>query len=446
MSRSDKVVWSEGMFLTPQLFQQADRYHETLLQYALAAGRPFPWGLTALEVDEERLVNGDFALVRAGGIMPDGLAIRIPDNDPLPPSRSVKDHFSATADALSVYLSIPVVRPQTVNVLLDRNNVIPRPVRYRAELVRAFDDTTEGGELEIPLARKNFAILFSDESFDDTVRVKIAEVRRTRTGTFLLDETYVPPALTVSSSSALVGLTRRLLEIVSAKNQALSAQRRHLADFGSSDMANFWLLHTVNSSIPALAHCFDSPERHPEELYLTLVRFAAELSTFALDGDARQLPRYDHLDLRETFSGLERRIRVLLDTILPTRYVIIPLEQIAQATHVGTIADERLLKARFYLAVNAQVPVSRLTEEIPAKSKISSREQIGSLIGRAVPGVELTHEPVPPSAIPVRSGFKYFQLGTEGRWWEGVATTHGIAIYIPEEFPELRLELIAVRD
>ena len=446
MIKADKVVWSEGMFLTPQLFQQSDRYHESLLHFALDAGHPFPWGLIALEIDAERLVNGDFGLVRATGLMPDGLAVRIPDQDPVPESRSVKPYFTSSVDVIDAYLTVPAFRPQTPSIQLDRNGAPSRPSRYRAELVRAFDETADGSESEIPIARTNFKILFSGESLDDTVRIKIAEVRRTRTATYALDETYIPPALTIAASTMLLSVLRRLLEMVSAKSHVLSQQRRHLADFGSSDLANFWLLHTVNSTIPMLAHCFDAPNRHPEQLYLALVRLAGELSTFALDADARQLSRYDHLDLRTTFTELERRIRLLLDTILPTRYTLIPLERTPEAFHVGMLSDERVLKDRFYLGVHAQVPVGRLTEEIPAKTKISSHALIGSLIGRAVPGVELTHEPVPPSAIPVKSGFKYFQLGTQGRWWDAIATTRGIAIYVPEEFPELKLELIAVKD
>jgi len=446
MSRMDKVVWSEGMFLTPQLFQQADRYHESLLHFALGAGQPFPWGLMALDIDAERLVNGDFSLVRASGLMPDGLAVRIPDHDPVPEGRSVKPLFSPSLDVVEAYLTVPAVRVQAPNIQLDRNGASSRAPRYRAELVRAFDETADGNECEIPVARTNFKILFSGESLDDTVRIKIAEVRRTRTATYVLDEAYIPPALTIAASGMLVSVLRRVLEVMAAKSQVLSQQRRHLADFGSSDLANLWLLHTVNPTIPMLTHYFDAPGRHPEQLYLALVRLAGELSTFALEADARQLARYDHLDLRGTFAELERRIRLLLDTILPTRYTLIPLARTPEAFYVGTLADERVLKDRFYLGVQAQVPVGRLTEEIPAKTKISSHALIGSLIGRAVPGVELSHEPVPPSAIPVKSGFKYFQLGTQGRWWDAIVATRGIAIYVPEDFPELKLELVAVKE
>src|SRR2546430_7830647 len=62
-------------------------------------------------------------------------------------------------------------------------------------------------------------------------------------------------------------------------------------------------------------------------------------------------------------------------------YTLIPLARTPEAFYVGTLADERVLKDRFYLGVQAQVPVGRLTEEIPAKTKIkigraSCRERV----------------------------------------------------------------------
>jgi type VI secretion system protein ImpJ len=441
-----KVVWSEGMFLTPHLFQQADGYHESVLYFGLRSLRPFPWGLTSLELDRDTLPNGDVTLVRCSGIMPDGLALQVPDEDTPPESRSITAHFSPTVDAVEVYLAIPVSRPGALNVRMD-GGAGPRTFRYETQMVPAADETSEGNEREIPIARKNLKLLFSGESLDDTTRIKIAEVRRARSGTFELNEAYVPPALSLAASATLLGVVHHVLELLAAKSHALSQQRRHMADFGTSDMANFWLLHTVNSTIPILAHCFEHVDRHPEELYLALARLAGELSTFALGEDPRELPRYDHTDLGGTFGELEKKIRFLLETVIPTRYVLIPLERTADLYHVGRIQDERLLKtARFYLAANAEVPVNRLIDELPAKTKISSPDQISDLIGRAVRGVELTHEPVPPTAIPVRTGFKYFHLSPHGKWWDAIGRAKGVAIYIPDEFPDVRLELVAIKE
>jgi type VI secretion system protein ImpJ len=159
------------------------------------------------------------------------------------------------------------------------------------------------------------------------------------------------------------------------------------------------------------------------------------------------VPRYDHENLFETFNELEEKVRFLLETIIPAKYVIIPLEKTPELWYVGQIHDDRLLKsAQFYLAVNAQVAPARLIEGVPSQSKISSPDELGALIGRAVPGVVLAHEPVPPNAIPVKPGFKYFHLHTQGRWWDTISKARRLALYLPDEFPELKVELIAVKE
>lgn len=442
----EKVVWSEGMFLTPHLFQQADQYHEQLLDFRLRPLGPSWWGLSTLEIDRDALPNGQLTLVRCTGILPDGLPIRIPEGDEPPESRSIKAHFPPAADKLDVFLAIPNSRPGSVNYHLGGDSA-GRPLRYDTRLVRVADETADGNEYEIPIARKNFRLLLSGEALDETVWIKIAEVVRTPSGKFDLEAAYVPPALTLPASGRLMAILHRLLELLAARSASLSQQRRHVADFGTSDIANFWLLHTINSAIPTLSHFFRSPDRHPEQLYCVLAELAGELTTFALQVDPRELPAYDHTDLGQTFGELEKKIVFLLETVIPIKYVVIPLEKAPDFLHIGRIQDDRLLKgAEFYLGANAQVPVARLIEEIPAKAKISSPSQIGSLIGRAVRGVELTHEPVPPSAIPVKTGFKYFHLSTQGRSWEAISTAKGLAIYLPDEFPDLRLELVAIKE
>ena len=79
MSRARNVVWREGLFLTPHLFQQADRYRENSLHFRLKPLAPFFWGLSELEIDRDGLPKGLFTLYRCSGVMPDGLTVQIPD-------------------------------------------------------------------------------------------------------------------------------------------------------------------------------------------------------------------------------------------------------------------------------------------------------------------------------------------------------------------------------
>jgi type VI secretion system protein ImpJ len=447
MSRTRNVIWSEGLFLTPQLFQQADRYRDSQLHFRVKPLTAFHWGLTDLEVDRDGLENGFFTLYRCSGVWPDGLPVQIPDEDAAPQARSFKALFAPSAESLDVYLAIPARHPDAVNVRVDINGGGRTP-RYQLELLRVTDETVEGNECEIPVASKNLEILFSGESLNDKIWIKIAELGRTAAGTAVLrDASYIAPCVSVSASVTLMSILHRVLEMLAAKSGALSQQRRHITEFGSSDMANFWLLHTVNSYVPMLAHFFNVPNRHPEQLYLVLAQIVGELSTFALQADPRDVPRYDHENLFKTFDELEKKIRFLLDTIIPSKYVIIPLEKTPELFYVGHIHDDRLLKtAQFYLATNAQVPANRLIEDVPAKAKISSPNEVGMLIGRAVPGVSVTHEPIPPSAIPVKPNYKYFHLHTQGRWWDVICTSRSVALYLPDEFPDLKAELVAVKE
>ena len=55
MSWDSKVLWTEGMFLQPQHFQQAER-HADAMRGALARRLvPYGWGVSELEVDAEML-------------------------------------------------------------------------------------------------------------------------------------------------------------------------------------------------------------------------------------------------------------------------------------------------------------------------------------------------------------------------------------------------------
>ena len=56
MSSQNKVVWSEGMFLRPQHFQQQDRYLERLVEARSGAIGSYYWGLQDSEDHRRKLL------------------------------------------------------------------------------------------------------------------------------------------------------------------------------------------------------------------------------------------------------------------------------------------------------------------------------------------------------------------------------------------------------
>jgi len=450
MTRYQKVLWSEGLFLTPHHFQQWDRYYEDLVNSRLRELSTFSWGVEELEINIDALQNGMFEVLKCRSVLPDGLSLNIPAVDSPPPSREFTSVFPPESESIGVYIGIPILRAEERNLAGDDNDS-DSMVRYSTRIVSLPDENTGENRQPVPLAAKNLRLLFGEDSLQNHVALKIAELRRTSDGKVVLDEMFIPPALSLSASKPLTDIVRRLFEILCAKSATLSEQRRQrgqgVADFTTSEVANFWLLHTVNSYIPLMMHYHHVQRIHPEQLYLAMARLAAELTTFVTEGSAADLPKYLHTELTRTFVELDRKLRILLETVIPTRCVPIPLERTKESLYVGRILDDRLLThAEFFLGVSASMPETQLIERVPRKSKIASIDTITYLLGQALPGVPLIAVSVPPGPVPVRVGFRYFRLEKLGNYWEAIAASRRICLYFPAEFPNLKLELFAVKD
>jgi type VI secretion system protein ImpJ len=449
MSPYRKVVWNEGMLLTPHHFQQWDNYHEEVLNSRLAALSPYAWGVLDLQLNHEAVANGFCEVLRCRAVMPDGLVVNVPQSDVAPDPRPLRDFFGAGTESLDVYLAVPSKRAGAANYQANGGDR-SASVRYWQDAALVPDETTGQNEQQVAFARSNLRLMFAGEARDGYNSVKVAEVTRTATGQLAYSEHYVPPALNVASSPWLAGVLRQAVDILIAKGNSLSEQRRQrttsLADFTTSEIAIFWLLHTVNASIPVLAHLHRTGLVHPERLYTELAGLCGRLMTFSTERRPQGIVHYQHEDLYATFSQLSLELRALLETVIPTRCVQIPLESTRESVYVGRVTDERLLEtAEFYLGVNAKVPDVQLIERVPRIVKIASRDVIDGVIGSGLPGVVLAHSSPPPSPIPTRVGFHYFNLGKEGIFWDAVRNSKSVAVYVPQELPEQKLELYAVK-
>src|SRR5262245_44165043 len=216
MSRSRRILWSEGMFLTPHHFQQWDNYQDQSLDFRQKALTSFSWGLTELEIRREGIANGQITLARCSGLLPGGTPFSIPDSDDAPPTRSVEGHFEASARSLDVYLGVGLKRQGTSNVTMSGVEGA-RPARFRGDMMKVSDEVNGENEREVAVTQNNLKILFGSEALTDYETIKIAEIRRTGQGVLELHESYIPPCLRLSASGFLQSMTFRLLEILHAK-------------------------------------------------------------------------------------------------------------------------------------------------------------------------------------------------------------------------------------
>jgi type VI secretion system protein ImpJ len=444
MRQLQPVIWSKGTFLTPQHLQTHDRFVESCLQFRLEGLNFRPWGFLKLQINQEALTEGNFAVSRASGLFADGLPFEIPESDAAPPPKPLAPFFETDQNSLDVFLAIPEFRDHSLNVSIAQKNV---DVRYLSEIVNLRDENSGLVEKPVQIARKNLRFLVSGESREGCNSLQIARVQRTSAGTFRLDGQFIPPLLNIAANDYLMGIVRRLVEILAAKSSILAGGRRQrsagLADFSAADIASFWLLYTVNSHFPALRHIHDVRHGHPDVLFRLLTSLAGALSTFSLKIQPRDLPRYDHENLGGCFTDLDEKLRELLETVVPSNFVALPLKLVKPSIYSTNIDDDRYLTGtRFYLAVSSPMNEADLIRKAPQLIKVCSAAQIEQLVRQALPGMQLMHAVKPPASLPVKLNYQYFSLNQSGIAWETVTKGRSLAAFVPGDIPEPQLELL----
>jgi type VI secretion system protein ImpJ len=450
MKQLQPVIWSKGTFLQPQHLQTQDRYLESLLHFRQESLRFAPFGFCGAIFNQQALAAGQLQIESASGLMADGLAFAIPSSDAAPEAKPLAPWFEpvqgVAPDFVDLHLAVPAYRTGGAN--LGRPN-LNKDGRYFVETLLVQDENSGLVQKPIQVARKNLRILTEFEMGEGLTGMPLARVRKNEAGQYHLDHSFVPPLLDFASSDFILGLVRRTVELLAAKSANLAGMRRQknlsLADFTSGDIANFWLLYTINTSLPIIRHAFESRHGHPELLYSELTALAGALTTFSTDVSPADLPIYQHNNLGVCYGELCGLIYKLLESTVPTNFVSIPLRLMQPSILAAALDDEKLLRnTRFYLAVSADINEGELIQRTPLLGKLCSATHIEHLVRNAMMGVQLTHLPVPPSTIPVKLNFQYFALNQTGGPWEAIQRSRNIALYAPSELAVTKAEVIVV--
>jgi type VI secretion system protein ImpJ len=448
MKQLSRIVWSEGMYLAPHHFQAQNRFFEDSVQFAVTSLWRDAYGLVSLELDHDAIRNGTVALVHAVGVFPDGLPFDMPECDALPPVRNVSDLFSPVADSLTVCLAIPRRIPGGANCSLVHQGHVS--TRYVGSPATVADENSGQDEKPVTLGRKNVALMLESETRDDHLAIPLARVLRDGAGHFVYDATFIPPCLKLSASPALIGMTQRLVEILEEKSAVVSrSQSRERGQFqagvSAGQVAQFWFLHALNSHLAPLRHLLLSKHAHPEELFCELLHLGGALCTFGLESHPRTLPVYNHDDAEACFTALDDHIRRHLEIVLPSAALSIPLSSVQRYFYEGDVKDPRCLgRSRWILGVQAKMGEADLIVKVPQLVKLCSSRFVPELVKRAVPGLTLTHIPVPPSAIAAKVESQYFMVSKSGPCWEHIIQTKRVGVYVPGEFPKAELELTVI--
>ena len=443
MSWESKVIWSEGMFLQPQHFQQHDRYLERLIEARARPTLPYGWGFTTLELDEAALAMGKLALTTASGLFPDGTPFDFPATHLTPTPLEIP---ADTRDRLIV-LAVPLSRRGGREAEADQDE--PGSLaRFNVAKVEV-PDVTDAGSAPIQVGQLRLRLLLETEATDAYACIGVARVLERRAdNTLVLDRQYIPPTLAARSSRPLASCCDELHGLLHQRGEELAAQLGQPGHGGVAEIADFLLLATVNRYQPVFAHLRQVAPLHPERLFTAMLALAGDLATFSRDN--RRVPDYGdyrHDNLEQCYAPLMADLRAALSMVLHRSAVAIPLQDKKYGVRIAVLPDRTLLKgASFVLAVNAQMPSETLRARFPGHVKIGPVERLRDLVNLALPGIGLRSMPIAPRQIPYHAGFHYFELERSGELWTQLQRSGGLAMHIAGDFPGLELEFWGIKE
>jgi type VI secretion system protein ImpJ len=443
MSLNSKVVWSQGMFLMPQHFQQEGRHVAYALDMRARAAFRFAWGFFELALDEGLLATGRVGIARATGVLPDGTPFAVPQHDACPAPLEIPADMKGEL----VVLAVPLAREGVTQVRFEGEEALDAG-RWRVACEELRDQTNAADEAEpVETAVLDLRLMRAKDVTDAHAVLGLARVIERRSDDqVVIDRAYIAPQTRIDATQQLSALASLLHGLIRQRARALAARMGQLGH-GVSEMADFLMLQALNRAEPAFRQHALAPGAPPSEFHLSCLQLAGDMA--ALASDARvpaEYPLYRHVDLQGSFEPVIADLRRMLSTVLEPNAIQIDLADRSHGVRVGVFPDAELAhNANFILAAHAQMPAEQLRTRFPAQSKLGPPERLRELVNLHLPGVALRSLPTAPRQLPFHAGFHYFELDRGSELWKQVERSGSVAMHVAGDFPALELELWAIR-
>ena len=304
----DQVHWTEGMFLSPQHFQQSTVYLENLLAHQLQRVSPFYWGIISCQIDELSLAHEKLLITEIQGVMPDGTLIQYsPKSNDDQDNQIAEKELSLDLGGLKiesknsflVYLALPKISGGCAS---DEDKDLKRYQSINAGLTP--DQNDINNRVDVVRLRPVLRLVDEASLSPNYTAFPIVRLTVSTDGSFV-SSPYTPPLITIAGkiSSELTLLNRKIDSSLGRVRARANQLRNFLADDRTSGLtveAEKQRISYLVSRLPRAEVLLDA-DSHPFEIYQALVELAASLAPLNEDPVCPRWERYDHNDLDAVF-------------------------------------------------------------------------------------------------------------------------------------------------
>ena len=430
MVGKNKVVWSEGLFLRTQHFQQQDRYIEALMRGAMQAAPLQNFGFRSLELDAAALEAGRVAIASAEGIFPDGTPFSIPSEMDAPEAAPV----TSKTEAGLVAIAIPMDAAGAASI--DPAHAAPGGARYRGNIVNVPDAVRGGADPEdVEVARLAGTLLLPGEEHAGRAVLPVARIDGLRAdGSVALDDGFLPPALVTAAVPWYANLSK---EIVTGLDRISEAHGELVRGGAGRSVENLLILELANSARPRIAHMLSTDLFHPAEYFRELAGLAGRMATYGSnDRGLSEFPAYDHSDPQPAFSALADTLRSL---ILSLRHVEPKSRAMPVAKHSKNIwkvrldNPELLKSARIVLRVGSEMSEDMMRKIFVDQATVGAADEFEKLWKSRLPGIALRPLHSQPREIPYDGDRLCLELDRKSEHWPSLMNAPGFVIGVSGE-------------
>ncbi|WP_281647494.1 type VI secretion system baseplate subunit TssK [Parendozoicomonas sp. Alg238-R29] len=438
MISASNTVWLEGMFITPQHFQQHDRYMHSFIRDWMNSRFGESWGVRSLDIDKSQYQVGRVRIMSVQGVFPDGTPFVSPEELILqiPPGTVNK----------KVYLAVPLYRPGQVNTV---RNASPT-IRYTSFSADVVDDCSSDNDvISIEQCRLNLSLQLEGWDMSCYSLIPVLDIREVHSdGSLVVNSSFVPPCLDVSASPVILEQLNELLALIVQRSRQACQRLQAGAQAKSRQMRVLDLLwlQTLNRWQPwfATSSNMSCVDMH-RELAMCLGDILALMPEPLPD-----IPSFNHSDPGPSMLVLFRSLRRVLSSMADERVLVIEwnYDQFAEKRLLVLEEDgsERLQSGRVVLGVKSSLGVVMTGQRFVNASKLVGSRRIDELVCSALPGIRLEQMPVAPAELQSQPDIAYFEVDrSDSLWRELTSAADRLVIHIDERLPDVELTLYVIR-
>jgi len=409
-----QVVWKEGIFVSPQHFQQQAKYFKYYIQnYASVAGFSGHYGLSDITVNTDLLKIGKIAITHCNGLFPDGhffhfdeeIVINVPED----------------AVEKTVYLSLPLALQGSPAFGQEANQT----TRFICQTLTSYSNTTgQGDGVEIEVAKDNIGMSIGKTDMAGYVSFPIARILETReSGEVIFDSSFIPACIHFQASIYLVDKIKMLQSLL--QNRAQEVHKRiAIGQENKSEQTlykDYLWLQTLNRWLPWSDWIQQDPQYTTHQLFRDLTTLSAELSGLTPELP-KQFKALNYEELYQVFSPIFMKLRSQLSIVLQDSVVVFNWDKqlFEKRRLLRTIINhpDEMQNRRFVMSMESSLNVDELAQQIPQAVTLAGNSHIVELVRNAMSGIELVHLAVAPHELKPKATACYFEVNTHNELWQ----------------------------